>query len=125
MTGLDLVQRWREDADRLRQWGANSQADVLERAAGQLEAELRAADEQLLTLDEAAQASGYSADHIGRMLRKGALPNRGCKHRPRVRNGDLPRKRIGEGQGRAGGGENGYNTDRLFRDIANSKFGGD
>jgi hypothetical protein len=121
MTERALIEQWRQDADRLREWGAIPQAEVLERAAGQLEAALHAEDEQLLTLDEAAEVSGYSTDHLGRLLRKGALANQGCKHRPRVRKGDLPGKPSSAVRGRATDSRDDYNTDRLFRDIKHSK----
>jgi len=45
-----------------------------------------------LTLRDAARESGYTADHLGRLVRNGTLPNVGRKHSPRVRACDLPRK---------------------------------
>ena len=45
-----------------------------------------------LTLEQAAQRSGYSRDHIGRLLRSGRLENVGSRGRPRVRASDLPVK---------------------------------
>jgi excisionase family DNA binding protein len=46
----------------------------------------------LLTLTQAAHVSGYSADHLGRLVRIGELTNYGRPHAPRVRTGDLPRR---------------------------------
>jgi predicted DNA-binding transcriptional regulator AlpA len=46
----------------------------------------------LLTLTQAAHVSGYSADHLGRLVRIGELTNYGRSHAPRVRSGDLPRR---------------------------------
>jgi hypothetical protein len=46
-------------------------------------------DEKLLTLAEAARRTGYSEDHIGRLVRIGKLPNAGAPNRPRVRAADL------------------------------------
>ncbi|MFI5246791.1 MAG: hypothetical protein ACHQQR_16280, partial [Gemmatimonadales bacterium] len=46
----------------------------------------------LLTLTQAARACGYSADHLGRLVRSGQLTNFGRRHAPRVRAGDLPRR---------------------------------
>jgi len=48
--------------------------------------------ETLLTLTQAARACGYSADHLGRLVRTGQLTNHGRRHAPRVRSGDLPRR---------------------------------
>ena len=42
-----------------------------------------------LSLTEAAERTGYSADHIGRLVREGKLPNAGRTHAPRVRARDL------------------------------------
>ena len=53
---------------------------------------LSARDEKVLTLPEAARESGYSVDHLGRMIRQGKLPNAGAPNRPRIRAGDLPRR---------------------------------
>ena len=42
-----------------------------------------------LSLTQAAERTGYSAEHIGRLLRQGKLPNAGRKNAPRVRLRDL------------------------------------
>ena len=44
---------------------------------------------ETMSLTEAAERTGYSADHIGRLVRRGRLPNAGRKNAPRVRLGDL------------------------------------
>lgn len=43
-----------------------------------------------LTLKGAAAISGYSADHLSRLIRAGSLPNVGKKGAPRIRRADLP-----------------------------------
>jgi hypothetical protein len=45
-----------------------------------------------VTLQEAALASGYTPDHLSRLVRQGRLVNYGRKHSPRYRAADLPRK---------------------------------
>jgi hypothetical protein len=45
-----------------------------------------------LTLAEAARRSGYTADHIARLVRNGTLTNAGRKHAPRVLSGELPHR---------------------------------
>lgn len=49
--------------------------------------------EEALSLTEAARISGYSTDHLARLLREGKIPNSGQKHRPRINRKDLPEKR--------------------------------
>ena len=46
-----------------------------------------------MSLVDAAQVSGYSADHLGSLVRQGKLPNVGRKNAPRVRRTDLPIKK--------------------------------
>jgi hypothetical protein len=48
-----------------------------------------------LSLGEAAAETGYSADHLGRLVRQGRIPNAGRKNAPRVLRSDLPRKPAG------------------------------
>jgi hypothetical protein len=62
---------------------------------------------RLLTLTQAAHACGYSADHLGRLVRAGQLTNHGRRHAPRVRLGDLPR-RLTRRPEPLGGGRTGY-----------------
>ncbi len=45
-----------------------------------------------LTLEQAARKSGYTLDHLSRLLRDGTLPNVGEPGSPRIRRKDLPRK---------------------------------
>jgi len=48
--------------------------------------------DELLNLRTAARESGYSADHLGRLVHEGKIPNAGRPHAPRIRRADLPRK---------------------------------
>jgi len=70
--------------------GAQVNAALLVR---QLVASLRLVREtalaETLSLTEAAERTGYSAEHIGRLVRQGRLPNAGRKNAPRVRLADL------------------------------------
>jgi hypothetical protein len=88
----ELVTRWRSEAKILRRRGAIPQAEVLEECAQDLEEALRHHDEDTLTLAEASQASGYTADHLGRLVRDGRLHNAGKRNAPRIRRCDLPQK---------------------------------
>jgi len=90
----DLPARWRSQAEGLRPF-AESAARAFEQAADELEHALHAETDALLTLEQAADASGYSADYLGRMLRSGRLRNAGRPHAPRIRRADLPRRANG------------------------------
>lgn len=50
------------------------------------------ADAETVTLAEGARRSGYSADHLQRLVADGKIPNVGRKGRPRIRVVDLPKK---------------------------------
>ena len=70
-------------------------ARTLEWAAGKVEQALRDESDQLLTLPQAAEISGYHPDSLARMVRDGQihdlrLPN--SKGMIRIRRGDLPIK---------------------------------
>ncbi len=93
MSHDDVLARWRR---RREEWtrlgvqvdGAKVAAEVL----ADLEALLAAARDVPLTLHEAAQESGYSGDHLGRLVRAGRIPNAGRPYAPRIRRRDLPRR---------------------------------
>ena len=89
---LDLANEWRARAATFREYAAESQAVALERCAAQLEEEVRERQETHLTLHEAAELSGYSTDHLGRLVREGKIPNAGRPKAPRIARRDLPRK---------------------------------
>jgi hypothetical protein len=87
-----LVEHWRAEADVFRRYGQESLAGVCELHAREVEAALATAQCEPLTLTEAAAESGFSADHLGRLVREGKLPNAGRSGAPRVRRADLPTK---------------------------------
>jgi hypothetical protein len=92
MNALALSAEWRRHAETLRAFGAAGQAEVLDRCADELERALASQEGELLTLQQAALVSGYSADHLGRLIRRGTLTNLGRRRAPRVRRTELPRK---------------------------------
>lgn len=93
-TPRDLPALWRSTAETVRPY-AESAARAFDRAADDLERALQAEADELLTLAQAAEASGYSTDYLGRMLRSGQLRNAGRSHAPRIRRADLPRRARG------------------------------
>ena len=116
-----LIARWRTDAAVFRRYGRDADAYVLELHATEVEAALQRTADEVLTLPQAATVSGYSAEHLGRLIRDAKLRNAGRPNAPRVRRGDLPSKpapqRLAERT------DNVYRLDRLFRDVATSKRG--
>src|SRR5437879_6009615 len=56
------------------------------------EAVISAEDDRLLTLTDAAEASGYCRDHLRRLYRQGVLPGERRGRRIFFRSVDLPRK---------------------------------
>jgi len=93
MTAIEAVlQRWRDDAARLRTYRNDRQAEFLEDRAAEVEAALAEAENELLSLVEAAEVSRYTPDSLGRLVRAGRLTNHGRPNAPKVRRGDLPRK---------------------------------
>ena len=97
-----LLIEWRGDAELLRRYGHEATAAACELHARQVAAAMIAAASELLTLAEAAEETGFSVDHLGRLLREGKILNAGRKGAPRIRRTDLPRgvRPIGQ-QGRA------------------------
>lgn len=67
-------------------------ARAYEACADELEKALAAEEQQPLTLRQAANLSGYSVDHLGRLVREGKIPNAGRPNAPRVRRADVPNK---------------------------------
>lgn len=88
-----LPKTWRERSLLLKEWAAaDGAAKAWEQAAGELEECLARHEAETLNLQEAAVECGFSADHLGRLVRLGRIPNAGRKNAPRIRRKDLPRK---------------------------------
>ncbi len=93
MTNNALRRRWESRRDEYARVGAHvdgarviteflSDLDALQRTEGDIE----------LTLAKAATISGYSREHLARLVRAGKIPNAGRAQAPRVRLQDLPRR---------------------------------
>jgi hypothetical protein len=88
-----LRERWLTRRDELRRLGALVDgARLCDELLADLETAASEAAAELLSLRQASAESGYSADHLGRLLRAGKLRNAGRPNAPRIRRGDLPRK---------------------------------
>ena len=88
----ELASQWENDAQLMAQYGSPQQADVLRHCSRKLFEVIKSEKDVLLTLTLASQVSGYSADHLGRMVGEGRLTNYGRKGSPKLRLGDLPKK---------------------------------
>jgi hypothetical protein len=91
MTLGELVTAWRRRAAEMEPYTAPA-ARAFSTAADELEAALASDATALLSLNEAARHSGYSPDHLGRLVHAGRLRNYGTVRRPRLRLSELPRK---------------------------------
>ena len=87
-----LPDSWRSEADVLDRRGAPNQAEVLRSCADELEAYERERNLELLTLDAAADATGYTRNALEKQIQRGDLRNYGKQGHPRVRRGELGRK---------------------------------
>ena len=124
-TPAELPNDWRALAAQQRRLGADAQARILEFCADELAAALMRAGDELLSLSRAAQESGYSADHLSRMVREGRIPNSGRKAKPLIRRKDLPQKANKHKGKPCFPAQSDYISGRLFRDIIHSKYGDD
>ncbi len=93
MLAGEFLAKWSAERTRLGKYGQRVDPvlllnDILRDVAAVLDA----GTDELLTLRQAARESGYSADHLGRLVKTGAIPNAGRPHAPRILRRDLPRK---------------------------------
>lgn len=102
-----LATTWRARADELELLAATAQATTLRWAAAQLEAAIAQADDELLTLEQAAALGHYSAEHLRKLVADGSIPNAGKRGAPRIRRRDVP-VRAPKPSGTAGGRPAGY-----------------
>ena len=83
---------WRDDAETLRRRGVAAHATLLESCADELESALQQKHDELLNLTQASRVSGYSREHLGRLLKEERIPNAGQPGAPKIRRGSLPTK---------------------------------
>ena len=85
-----LVTAWKADASHLKKWGAD--AKVLERCADELTQRIAAWLSEPLTLDQAADESGYTKSQLRRDINKGIITDIAEEGPIKIRRGDLPHK---------------------------------
>lgn len=125
MTRSELLSHWLHRAEEFRQLGVMVDgARLISALVTDLEAVFREEEAEVLTLAEASRLSGYSADHLGRLIRAGTMANAGSKHRPRVRRGELPCKPIGKLHAQPSGDIVRLTSKRqIARSVVNSEHG--
>ncbi len=87
-----LSRKWLDEVAVLRRRGAEAQAVAIESCISDLEQFAEEWRLQSLTVKEAAAESGYTSDHLSRLLTEELIENAGVKGRPRIRRCDLPSK---------------------------------
>jgi hypothetical protein len=115
------AEQWRARADVFDEHACPAPAAALRNAAQELEHELRAWSDELLAIADAAEESGYSPEHLRRLVREGNLSaerTNGSGSRIYVRRGNLPAtptRQITQG---APSGVESYDPDEDAQDIA-------
>ena len=93
MTPEAFIDEWTNRLNEYRTVAAQVDGEkICERVLADFSAVLEAEANTILTLAEAARRSGYSEEHLGRLVRDGKIPNAGRRGVPRIRAGDLPRR---------------------------------
>ena len=87
----ELAAKWRDEADAYARDGVAVHG-LLGRVADELEARAEDYVVEVLTLEQAAEESGYSYSHLQRLVSTGEIPNLGKPGSPRVRRAALPTK---------------------------------
>jgi len=88
----NLTKKWREHAKTFQLFDEQGTATAFSTCADELEAAVSGMGDEQFTLEEAEQASGYTTDSLGRLIREGRIPNAGKSGTPRISRRNLPRK---------------------------------
>ena len=92
MTLHGLPQKWETEAELLDGYGCVEAAASARRHAHELTEAIRDAENEELTLDQAARESGYSKRRIRELIADKSIRNAGRKGAPRIKRGDLLKK---------------------------------
>lgn len=93
MTPSEIRDRWLARRDEFRRLKASVDGAALcDELLVDLASIVNDPNEKPVSIRQAAKLSGYSEDHIGRLVRDGKLGNVGRKHAPRVLPSALPRR---------------------------------
>jgi hypothetical protein len=117
MTRDELFARWQARRADWKRFGVHVEGAVL---ADEVLADLalleQSEGDEILSLAAASSVSGYSRDHLARLIRQGTIPNAGRPNAPRVRRRDLPRKIVGL----QSADESGISRAQIARSVVNS-----
>ncbi len=116
---LNLAEEWRTHGEMLARYGDKRGATACDLHARQLAAAWAEWQSETLTIAQVATDSGYSQEHLRRLVREEEIPNAGRPNAPRIRRADVPKKpgRLAVRRD-AQLSSNGYNVDEDARDIA-------
>ena len=117
MIPADLALEFRNTAKVFREHADESVAIAYEKCANRVEQAFNEEDNVLLNLQRASEESGYSADHLGRLVREGKIPNAGRSGAPRIARRDLPANSHPTARGVA---EDPEQSDSSFEQIVQS-----
>lgn len=93
MTLRELISHWEQRRDGYERVGALvNGAKLIDEFIADLLDSARTEANRVLTLKAASEESGYSVDHLARLVREGQVPNAGRVNAPRIRAQDLPRR---------------------------------
>lgn len=84
-----------EVADQLDEYGASERAELIRKLAGEVERVVEGWRNELLSIEEAADESGYTKEGLRKMVREGRIPDSrpsGSSGPHRIRRADLPKK---------------------------------
>ncbi len=124
MSRADFLARWRQRRDDFDRLSAAVEARaLLDSLLSELELLFAEEEEHGLTLTEAASESGYSQDHLARLVRDGTIPNAGRPRAPRIRRKDLPRKASSLPGRRPSLHLAGATPEQIARSVVNSTHG--
>lgn len=89
----ELRTKWRARRDEFARFqAAVNGATLCDELLADLDSVLLKQADEVLTLRDAAAVSGYTVDHLARLIRQGKIPNAGRRQAPRVRRRDVPLK---------------------------------
>lgn len=93
MTRDEVIARWQRRRDEWKRLGVHVDgAAVADDVLADLAALAASALDEVLSLSAAARESGYSRDHLARLIRQGTIPNAGRPNAPAILRRNLPRK---------------------------------